>query len=955
MKNRILRFLGIIGGLIIMGGFFGVAIIAYFSFDLPKITNLADYRPPIHSQILAKDGTVLADVGLEKREVASMEEIPSILIDAFLSAEDSAFYEHKGVDYFGLLRALVANLKAGRVVQGGSTITQQVAKSLLLSSERSITRKIKDFLLAQKIEKRFSKKEILYLYLNQVYLGGGYYGVKAAFHGYFGKELAEASIAEAAMIAGLLVAPGRYSPYIRPTYAKRRQSYVLGRMFATGKITYEEYQAALNEQIKYRLRKKNEFKAGYFTDWVRQRVIELVGEDRFLQDGFRVHTTLDWDMQQIAEAEVLRVVKEIDKRQGYKGPHKHFETPEEILDFEKKKREEIIADRSQYFTIAPVQNESSDDVASEGDEPSADVEPESEKSDMVTNEKVKYYKKYEIEYDEAHLIKQKDAQALWFEEMKSNRFPPGNFSDDEFVEHLEKEQLYEAVVTKIDDWARIIYISIGGASGFIPYEEFGWAHERMISEEKNFYPRVTKPSTILKPGDIIWTEVKSLSASIWPHFPSDFQRSISKMKNINLLKNQKYLLCTLSQIPEVQGALFSIMPKSGEIVSMVGGSDFQGSQFNRAVQSLRQPGSSFKPFLYAAALENGMTPASIIIDSPEALGGADERLNWKPRNYDGEFKGPITFRNALEQSRNVPTIKIANELGVPKVLDFVARIGLDAKLEQDLSLALGTFGVTLLDIVSTYAIFPNGGKIVDAKSIISITDRDGNMYLLDENYKANKIKEREDGKATLVDNIDELEDENFVEAKMLADDLFKEPEVKENPYHVSLGGNQVYDPRLSYLMTNLLKGVVLHGTGRSAREVSHYLAGKTGTTNNYVDAWFIGFSSSLVTGVWTGFDNNTTLGWGETGAKAALPAWKEFMRAGIKKYGEQDFTIPQGIVHVLIDKEKGKISRSDDGFMEAFIDGTEPGQDSEDEVSPTEIETEETNNFLEEDEYYNNQ
>ena len=318
-------------------GILTFSVIAYFSFSLPQISSLKDYRPSIPSQILAKDGTVLAEIGKEKRSITQVEEIPKRIINAFLSAEDDNFYEHTGVDYFGVLRAAIANLRAGKVVQGGSTITQQVAKSLLLSSERSISRKIKDFLLARKIEKKLSKQEILFLYLNQVYLGGGYYGIKAAIKGYYEKELTEASIAETAMIAGLLVAPGKYSPYVNPKYAKKRQRYVLGRMFATNKITEKEYQDALSEKIKFRARKSNHFKAGHFTDWVRQRVIGLVGKEKFLNGGFKVLTTLDWDLQQVAEKEVLKGAKQIDKRQGFKGPI-GFVEPEKHLEIFKEFR-----------------------------------------------------------------------------------------------------------------------------------------------------------------------------------------------------------------------------------------------------------------------------------------------------------------------------------------------------------------------------------------------------------------------------------------------------------------------------------------------------------------------------------------------------------------------------------------------------------------------------------------
>ncbi len=920
MKRKVLKVLGFLGGLGIVGGFLGVAILAYFSFSLPRISTLADYRPPIHSQIMAKDGTVLADVGIQKREISDFEEIPQRIINAFLAAEDDGCYQHKGVDYFGLLRALIANLKAGRVVQGGSTITQQVAKSLLLTSEKSITRKIKDFLLAQKIEKKSSKEEILYLYLNQVYFGGGFYGVKAAFRGYYGKELSEATVAESAMIAGLLVAPGRYSPYINPEFAKKRQEYVLGRLWKTEKISQEEYEEARNEKIKFRIRKKNKFRAGYFTDWVRQRVVDLVGEDAFLRDGFRVVTTLDWQLQEVAEKEVLKGVKKIDKRQGFLGPHRHIDELEAQEEYEIRYRKKILIEKSQYFTLTE-----------------------------------DFRRQYEIEFSEEEFKERKEEDLLWNEEIGSQRFVKGISENDSLRPNLSVGKMYEALVVRVDDWAQIIYVSLGGVVGIIPLKGFQWAHERVIIEQKNFYPRVTKPSSIVKPGDVIMVTIESVSRKGWKYFAPGLKRRFSNHKKLSSIKKQKYLLCSLDQIPEAQGALVSVAPKTGEIIAFVGGADFDRSQFNRAVQSKRQPGSSFKPILYAAALENGFTPATIIMDSPEALGGVDETLNWKPRNYDGKFLGPITFRNALEHSRNIPTIKIADKLGVPRILDFSNRIGFNAKLDLDLSLALGAFGVTLVDIVTTYAIFPNGGRLIGAKSIISITDRDGNMYLLDESENDRKIDNEEEEQYSDYRNFNEVEyEENFVEMKEGEDVIF-DPSAGEkvNIFLEHLGADQVYDPRLAYLMTNLLRGVVLHGTGRSAKEVSHYLGGKTGTTNSYVDAWFLGFSSSLVTGVWTGMDDNKTLGWGETGSKSALPIWKEFMRAGNKKYGEQDFIPPKGIVNVLIEKETGRLAKSGEGFMEAFVEGREPTEQSEREQE--EALEENSGSVLEDDDYYNNQ
>ena len=909
MKKILLRLTGFVLGSAVLGGLVVVLVIAYFSFGLPKISTLADYNPAIPSQILAKDGTVLTEIGKETRYIAEMNEIPKRIINAFLSAEDDNFYDHKGVDYLGVLRAFIANLKAGKVVQGGSTITQQVAKSLLLSRERSISRKIKDFLLAQRIEEKFTKEEILFLYLNQVYLGGGYYGVKAAFSGYFGKQLSEATVAESAIVAGLLVAPGKYSPYINPQYAKKRQSYVLGRMLATGKITEEEHKAALVEKIKFRIRKGSEFKAGYLTDWVRQRVIEVVGNDRFLTDGFKVQTTIDYDLQVVAEKEVYKGVKAIDKRQGFKGPLKSIETEELVGEFLDKQRADLHKDKSTYFTL---------------------------KEDLS--------RLYESEVTEEVTELREKHRLGFYEKLKSKRFFPGNIKSDPILSYMNSEEMYEAVVRRIDNRSRIIYVSYAGINGFIPYEDFRWAHERNISEERNFYPYVTNPSSILKVGDVIHVSIESKSTEISRHIWKGFQNRYKKSKDYDLVRKERYVHFSLDQEPEAEGALVSLDPKTGEVIALVGGADFSKSQFDRAIQSFRQPGSSFKPILFAAGLENGFTPASILMDSPEALGGVDSSLNWKPRNYDGKFKGPMTFRNSLETSRNIPTIRLASDIGVSKILDFTKRIGFKAKLDEDLSLALGSFGVTLMDIVATYAIFPNGGKLVRPKSIISVTDRFGKSYEISESEEVEVVE------------VEKIEEEEILANNMLGtEEESAEAKVEENPFHLALGGDQVYDPRLAYLMNNLLRGVVQHGTGRRVRDVSAFLGGKTGTTNNYVDAWFLGFSSNIVTGVWTGFDNNKTLGWGETGAKSALPIWKEFMRAGIKKKGEYDFQAPLGVVNVSIDKETGKLSSqsSSNSFVETFVEGTEPGTKKVEDVET--LKSEDSTQFLEEDDYYNNQ
>ena len=896
---------------------FGTALVALFvgalALSLPELKGITEFNPPIPSQILSRNGELLLEVGVEKRNLTPISEIPQKVIDAFLVAEDKNFYSHRGIDYQGILRAAWVNLKAMKVVQGGSTITQQVAKQLYLSGRKSIVRKIKDMLLALQLEKKFSKDEILYLYLNKVYLGGGYYGVTAAFRGYFEKELKDATIAECALIAGLLVRPGRYSPYVNPEYAKFRQNYVLKRLLNTNKITPEEYHATKDEVLKFYIKKRSLVKGGHFTEWIRQEIESRVGKESLGRDGFKIVTTIDWQLQEQAEKYVKKGVKAIDKRQGYKGPMGHLKQNEDIKNFLIEQRRKIYRENSHYFLF----------------EPEADV-----------------IRKYELAFSEDEFNNIEDHDNNTINLKKFYKIYPGNSKkhQDPFRSFIQDGEVYEAVVLHTDDVHKSIYTSIGGVKGIISHEHFRWARKRIISEQRNYTPQVENPSSILKHGDIVLVKVLGQSKSIYQTLSISVRNQLKDKKTIEGYRTQQFLELALDQESDVEGSLVAINPMNGEILSLVGGNNFTKSQFNRPFQSLRQPGSSFKPILYAAALENSFRPSDILIDSPEALGGVDDALSWKPRNYDGTFKGPITFRRALETSRNVPTIKLASRIGVPKIINFAKRIGIQAKLQPDLSLALGSAGMTLVNLTSTYAIFPNGGKKISPKTILRITDRFGKEYTLEELERRKELLAQENEEED--DNT--KDDEDALSTK-------KAQEENPNPYLANLDDEYVYDKRLAFIMTNLLRGVIQNGTGRGARHVSSFIGGKTGTTNNYVDALFLGFSSNLALGVWTGFDDNKTLGWGETGAKAALPIWKDYMEGYLKKYGEYDFKAPDGIINVQINKETGRLAESVDAntIMEAFVLGTEPGQEEEEEQVES-IENME-NDLIDEGDYFDNQ
>ncbi|WP_408098230.1 penicillin-binding protein 1A [Peredibacter sp. HCB2-198] len=884
--KRLVKTLAVLAIMCLFGVFSVVGLFFYISMDLPQINSLKDYNPPMNSRIYSKDGEVLLDIGTETREVVAFDKIPKRVVGAFLAAEDDNFYNHEGIDYYGILRAFIVNMKEGRLVQGGSTITQQVAKSFLLTKERTISRKVKDLLLARKIEQKFSKDEILFLYLNQVYLGGGYYGVKAAFKGYFDKDLNQATPAEAALVAGLLVAPGRYSPYVNPQYAKVRQSYVLKRMFETKKITEEEYQAALKEDIKMRIRRTNDVKGGHFTDWIRQEVMRSVGTEEFLTNGFKVVTTLDWSLQAKAEKAVRDRVKELDKRQGFKGPIKQLASDEEIKAFLVDQRKSILREQSSFFTYT-----------TEG----KNIFEFHEDDDSLE----KTFSYYEEEKEKLN-------------ERFKNLVEIGNSQNDPFLKFLQLDKTYQGVVLAVDDLKRTILVEIAGTKVIIPESGFDWAHERKFGEEPHWFQPQKTPSKILKRGAVVLVNIVDKSVPFDQLIHADFFKKYKDSSLRALLTKQKFIRASLDQDPEVEGALIALNTHTGEIVTLVGGVDFKKSQFNRVIQSSRQPGSAFKPFIYAAGLENGYTPSSILMDSPQALGGVDDSLSWKPRNYDGEFKGPMTFRSALEVSRNIPTVRLVQDLGVNKIHEFVNRFHIQAQIPKDMSLSLGSFGISLAELTKGYAVFPNGGKAVRLRHITSIKDRTGKSYPIPP------------ADAAWPPEVEKPKLEPLPTPEVAEGETPMAPQ--GNPFQQNLSSVQVYDPRLAYVMTNLLRGVAIYGTAASAgKALGHNIGGKTGTTNNYVDALFVGFSETLAVGAWAGFDDNRPLGYGETGTRAALPIWIDYMSSAIPKYGSPDFPVPDGITNMLVNKQTGKLlpPGATEGFLESFVTGFDPNSDTQ--------------------------
>jgi len=756
----VLFILGLLGGLALVGGY------QYVSQDLPRITSLMDYRPSIISRVYAEDQRVIAEFFKERRVVIPLNEVPPLLVKAFVAAEDSRFFQHQGVDPVGILRAALKNLEAGTIKQGGSTITQQVTRSFLLTPERSYIRKIKEIILSYRIEKAFSKDEILFLYLNQIYLGHGAYGVQAAAENYFGKPVKELSLAECAVLAGLPQAPTRYSPFRHPEQARARQVYVLNRMVEEGYISRAQANEALALKLDIKPRRNIYVEeVPYYTEHVRRYVEAKYGADALYTQGLQIHTAVNIDFQKMAEQEVNKGLQELDKRQGYRGPLKSI--------------------------------------------PPADTE--------------------------AFI---RDQQA----ELDKNPLEPGRVT--------------QALVAQVNDQAKTVSVKIGSDSGIIALADMDWAR-KPDPEVAHYNAKVRQPSAVLKAGDVILVKVKD------------------KRKDAR----EPWRL-SLEQEPLVQGALLCLEAETGLVKALVGGRDFNETQFNRAIQSRRQPGSSFKPIIYAAALDRKFndprkiyTPATVIVDSAVVFEDQVRDQTWKPKNYRDTFYGPTLLREALAQSRNVVTVKLLQDIGVDYTIDYARRLGISSDLTRTLSLALGSSGVSLFELTRAYSVFANQGFLVEPVFVLKIVDRDGKVL---------------------------------------------EEAVSER--------RKVIEKDTAFIMTSMLESVVQHGTGQRMKALGRPSAGKTGTTNDMYDAWYIGYTPEYLTGVWVGFDSEAPLGKTETGAVAASPIWLGFMKRMLANEPVKTFQPPEGVVFAKIDAETGllPVPESRKTIFECFKEGTVP-------------------------------
>jgi penicillin-binding protein 1A len=749
----------------ILGALAGVGVYFYISTDLPHINSLTEYHPPIITTVYSDDGRKIAEFFEERRIIKSLDEMPPALINAFIAAEDSRFYKHKGIDFYSIIRAFFKNLEAGTIVQGGSTITQQVTKSFLLSPERSYTRKLKEAILAYRIDKAFNKKEILFLYLNQIYLGHGAYGVEAAAENYFGKSVKEMNLAECAILAGLPQAPSKYSPFKHPERAKQRQIYVLNRMVDEGFISNIQATEAINTAVEIKPRRNWYIEEiPYYTEQVRRYIEEKYGRDVLYTQGLKIYTAANIEMQKIARREIQKGLYELDKRQGFRGPQKKL-APEEIETFSRTIQSEL------------------------------DDHP------------------------------------------------------------LEAGQTVKGVVIKVDDKNKAVTVRIGNSLGQIALEDMKWARKPDL-EVAYYETKVKLPSEALHAGDVILVKVKE------------------KIKDSDVWQ------LALEQEPVAQAALLCLEAETGFVKAMIGGRDFRDSQFNRAFQSRRQPGSAFKPVIYAAAMDKEFeesdkiyTPASVIIDSPIVWEDEERDFTWKPRNYKERFFGPTLMRDALAKSRNVVTIKILQDIGIDYAIEYAHKLGITSDLSKDLSIALGSSGVSLLELTKAYSVFANQGYMVEPVFITKIVDREGNVL---EEMAPERIK--------------------------------------------------VIEKTSAYLMTHLLEGVVKYGTGWRVKALNRPVAGKTGTTNNLFDAWFMGYTPQYITGTWVGFDDEAPLGKSETGSRAASPIWLGFMKRVLEDKPPKIFEVPEGIVFTKIDAETGllPVPESKETVFVSFKEGTEP-------------------------------
>ncbi len=714
-----------------------ISVLWTYSNKLPDYKYLKSYKPPVSSKLYSGNGILVSDFSSEKRIFVPYSAISQTVINAFLSAEDKNFFDHPGVDAKGVVRAIknnLFNIIYSKRLEGASTITQQVAKNFLLSNEVSIDRKIKEAILAFRIERVLSKKRILELYLNQIYLGEGSYGIASASLRYFNKPISELNYGEAALLAALPKAPSKYNPYKNIELAKFRRNLVLNNLLENGFINKEQHAKLIVSEIKLKKRKRIYLEdSRYYVEDVRKSVIDRYGFDKVYKQGFNIKTPLDLKLQKLATQSLRKGLQEFDKRKGWRGP--------------------------------------------------------------LTN---------------------KRDHKNWKKDL--NKF------------YLEKSLGWDlAVVNRIDKFETVIETRDGN-KGVINFNDIDWTRK----EFKNLF----------KSGDIIY--VKKISEGNY----------------------------SLKQIPKANGGIVVMDPYTGRVLALSGGFSFRKSEFNRASQAKRQPGSAFKPFIYALALENNFLPTTLVLDAPIVLDQGTDLKMWKPENYGKKFYGPSTLRTGIEKSRNLMTVRIAQELGIDKIINFSKKLNIYENPDELMSVSLGSAETTLLKITSAYCSFINGGKLVNPILIDRIQDSEGKTIFNNEKRYC--------------ENCDLISHEG-----------------KNNPI-IKSKYQQIFSPQTAYQITSMLRGVIERGTGKGLKNLKLELAGKTGTTNKNTDTWFIGFTSNLVVGVFIGYDNPGSLGKFETGSKTAMPVFKEFIKKTANSDNARPFKVPDSIKMMVVDAKTGK-------------------------------------------------
>jgi penicillin-binding protein 1A len=805
-----LKFIKIIAG--ILGLFLFLAVLGaggvlygfyHFGKGLPDYTQLQDYEPPVMTRVHAGDGQLMAEYAIENRVFVPIKAIPQRVMRTFLAAEDKNYYDHIGIDPMGVARAIVINLKnigKGRRLVGASTITQQVAKNFLLTNEVSYVRKIKEAILALRIEKVLSKDRILELYLNEIYLGYGSYGVAAAALNYFDKSLGELDIEEMAYLAALPKAPNNYHPIKRTQKAVERRNWVIDRMTIEGVISPAEAIEAKAKPLKVVSRSETAvIDAPYFAEEVRRELVHMYGEDKLYKGGLSVHTTVDPKLQEIAQRTLQGGLESYDRRHGWRGPVSTIDT--------------TLAWQTALTEITP---------------------PKGAPTDWTLG-----------------------------------------------------------VVLQLNNGD----VSVGltdGTQGVLPFSEMTWARQWL--EGQLLGPRLKKPSDVLNKGDVVWLKLVTENSKGDKYQPNTY---------------------ALQQIPKIEGGIVAMDPHTGRVLAMVGGFSYEHSQFNRATQASRQPGSAFKPFVYLAAMDKGYTPSTMILDAPFVLDQGPGLPKWRPDNYSNKFYGPSTMRLGVEKSRNLMTVRLAQTLGMDTVSEYAKRFGITNNLPEVLSMALGAGETKLINLTAAYGMLVNGGKRIIPTMIDRIQNRNG----------------------ITVFKHDTRDCPNCLALNWTGDQIV--PQIADNRESVT-------SPQSAYQIVSILEGVVQRGTGRRVSTVGKPLGGKTGTTNESRDAWFMGFSPDLAVGVYVGFDNPIPLGKHEAGSTAAAPVFRDFMKEALADKPATPFRIPNGIRLVRVNARTGQeASPSDTNVIwEAFKEGTSPSESnsvlegqSDEIVSPGDVNT----------------